>query len=61
MGRKDLVITIFKDGHVAFTNLTSELIDVALEVDPGDKRILDRKVIREKGGKKIGSEENGRD
>lgn len=59
--REESRITIFKNGEVAFTNLFSELIDVAFEVNPEDKRILDRKTLKRKRDKKHDSQKSTRD
>lgn len=61
MTREKAEITIFKDGKVAFTRILSGLIDVALEVDPGDERILKRRAVRDKARGGNGSRESERD
>lgn len=58
---EELKITIFNDGKVAFTNVVFDLIDVALKVNPQDKRILKRKAVRDRKERANVSQKSKRD
>ena len=41
-------ITIFENGRLAIVNLSSELLDLALKLNPGDQRLRRRKKVRDR-------------